>query len=182
MKGIPSHEQLHVDLTGSRRLSANLMVIAVRMCHPRCTTCNELHPTRQFHMTTLGVIYAPGERILCNNSEVSFGMISYVIIFRKLPSGNMLVEPNHLGAVSISTTDHPTGGRTILLWTNNMGWRSVARSVGPSCLLKQPPGVVRLGWLMEVINIDVMWTVVGGSNTGNQDHLCHAYGIVILTP
>ena len=46
----------------------------------------------------------------------------------------------HLGAVSISTTDRPTGPWTILLWTYNMGGWSVARSDGTSCLLKQPPG------------------------------------------
>ena len=38
----------------------------------------------------------------------------------------------------------PTGRRTILLWTNNMGGWSVARSDSPSCLLKQAPvGPVR---------------------------------------
>ena len=34
----------------------------------------------------------------------------------------------------------PTGRRTILQWTNNMGGWSVARSDSPSCLLKRPPG------------------------------------------
>ena len=33
----------------------------------------------------------------------------------------------------------PTGRRTILQWTNNMGGWSVARSDSPSCLLKQAP-------------------------------------------
>ena len=32
-------------------------------------------------------------------------------------------------------------GQTILLWTNNMGRWSVARSDGPSLLVKQPPGL-----------------------------------------
>ena len=33
----------------------------------------------------------------------------------------------------------PTGRRTILQWTNNMGGWSVARSDSPSCLLNQAP-------------------------------------------
>ena len=42
------------------------------------------------------------------------------------------------GGVSISTTDRPTRRRIILLWTNNMGGWSVARSDSPSLLVKHP--------------------------------------------
>ena len=41
------------------------------------------------------------------------------------------------GLMTDRATDRPTGRRTILLWTNNIGRWSVTRSDGPSCLLKQ---------------------------------------------
>ena len=50
-------------------------------------------------------------------------------------------EVGGLGGVSLTATDCSTGRRTILLWTNNMGGWSVARSDGPSLLVKQAPGV-----------------------------------------
>ena len=46
------------------------------------------------------------------------------------------------GSVSLTATDCPTGRQTILLWTNNMGGWSVARSDGPSLLVKQAPGLL----------------------------------------
>ena len=53
----------------------------------------------------------------------------------------------------------PTGRRTILQWTNNMGGWSVARSDSPSCLLKQAPEIhlsgTPLKWVKSVKDLGI---------------------------
>ena len=51
-----------------------------------------------------------------------------------------LLQPQVLGAVSVSTADCPTEQRTIIQWYLSIAERSGTQSDGPLCLLKQPQG------------------------------------------
>ena len=53
------------------------------------------------------------------------------------------VRPRILGGVSISTAHCPTGCRTILQWTSNMGGLSVTHPVGQSVVLIETGPLIR---------------------------------------